>query len=295
MCEVFSVVYLISTKSAFQKCYPSAMRYIFYADVYFVQNFMMKLAVLYLALYCSKVNFETTRIKGIGKISIASFIGTIIEIVGLIFSGSYTIFVLCVHLFEVPLMSWFVLGKNCRQMLRVIISGYFFTILINGVLEALWNQFGEGGSYIFFLLFSCASVIAGVRIWKNYHRMQKGIFSVELSFRGNQVQTKAFYDSGNRLIDPYTKQGVHIVSEKLVKVLGIKSAIEGEIEENTPVYIPYQSLGNEADLLELYYIDELIVETEKQRKHIQNCPLGVTKDNLFEGKNYEIILSEEVF
>lgn len=285
------------------------MRYIFYADVYFIQNFMMKVAVLYLTLYCNKIHFEITRVKGIGRICVASFVGTIIEIAGLLLSGSYSVFIICVHLLEVPLMSRFVLGKKSGQMLRVIISSYFFTMLINGVLEALWNQFGEGGGYIFYLLFSCGVVIVGVRIWKNYTRMQKGIFSVEVLHQGKKVQTQAFYDSGNRLVDPYTKKGVHIVSRQLFEeLLSIKAVNDarsrskkGEeiyrenLQPQRPVFIPYKSLGNDTDLIEVYYIDRFIIEAEKQRKIIQNCPVGVTKDNLFEGKNYEIILSEEVF
>ena len=158
-------------------------------------------------------------------------------------------------------------------------------MLINGVLEALWNLFGDSGGYLFFIVFSCGAVIVGVRIWKNYCKMQKGIFLVELSQKGKQIRTQAFYDSGNRLVDPYTKKGVHIVSKELLD----------KWEKGNPVYIPYKSLGNEVDLLEVHYIDELIVEGEKQKIRIQNCPLGVTKDNLFEGKNYEIILNEEVF
>lgn len=271
------------------------MRYIFYADVYFIQNFMMKVAVLYLSLYCNKIHFEITRVKGIGRICVVSFLGTIIEIAGLLLSGSYSVFIICVHLLEVPLMSRFVLGKNREQVLRVIVSGYFFTMLINGVLEALWNQFGEGGGYIFYLLFSCGVVIVGVRIWKNYMKMQKGIFTVELICRGKQIQAQAIYDSGNHLIDPYTKKGVHIVSKGLLESLGIKNVMCDEVKKKEAVYIPYQSLGNEADLLEVYYIDKLIVNGEKQRKIIENCPLGVTKDNLFDGKNYKIILNEEVF
>lgn len=268
------------------------MRYIFYVDIYFIQNFMMKVAVLYLSLYCNKKITEIVRIRTLLKISIASFIGTIIEIVGLIFGGSYTIFVICTHLFEVPFMVHLVLGKEKQGMMQVIISGYFFMMLINSVLEVLWNQFGEHGSYIFYLLFSCGAVNIGVRIWRNYSRMQKGIFQVQLRHQGKQMQTNGFYDSGNRLRDPYTQRGVHIVSEQILFTLITTS--DKEIIEK-PVYIPYQSLGNETGMLEVYYIDELMIEGEKERSIIQNCPVGVTKDNLFEGKNYEIILNEEVF
>ena len=263
------------------------MRYIFYADVYFIQNFMMKLAVLYLALYCNKIQSSIKSYKGIGKICLASMIGTLFEIVGLFVSGSYIVFVLGVHLFEIPCIVKFLLDKKEKKMLRVIASSYFFMLIINGVLEALWNQFQEEGSYMFCLLISCGFVIVGTRIWRNNRQMLKGIFQVKLLQKDRLIHTNGFYDSGNRLIDPYTGKGVHIISAKL-----------WERMENTtvePVYVPYQALGNEEGILEVYYIDEVNIEGEKGRKIIQKCPVGVTKDNLFEGKRYEIILNEEVF
>ncbi len=274
------------TKSAPQKCYATAMRYIFYADVYFIQNFMMKMAVLYLGLYCNKSYGVTGSLKGVSKIALASFLGTLFEIVGLMISNKYSVFLIFVNVLQLPLMFLGIVGYKRKHVLRLILSGYFFTVLINGILEALWNQFGEGGGFLFFLLFSCGTVVAGVRIWKNYAKMQKGIFQVQLLHRGKRTYVKGFYDSGNRLIDPYTKQGVHIISKQLFENL--------EIVQDY-VLIPYQALGNEAGLLEVYYMDELIVEGESIRKTIQNCPVGVTKDNLFEGKKYEIILNEEVF
>lgn len=261
---------------------------------------MMKVAVLYLALYCNKIYFEVVEGKGWLKIGLASGIGTIIEIAGLLFSSPYYVFVAVVNLLEVPMMVLYVVGKKRQQMLRVILSGYFFTMLINGVLEALWNQFGEHGGYLFYLLFSCAAVIVGVRMWKNYTKMQKGIVQVQLSHQGNQIQIKGFYDSGNLLRDPYTGKGVHIILEQRVRELGIvrMEKVMDELEEtqnSLSVRIPYHALGNQAGLLEVYYIDEMIVEGEKGRIIMQNCPVGVTKDNLFEGKKYEMILNEEVF
>ena len=248
---------------------------------------MMKMAVIYLALYCNKVYETISKAKGIGKICLASFLGTIIEVTGLICSGSYTFFILCIYLFEVPLMIWFVTGKEKQNIMNVIVAGYFFLMMINGVLEALWNLFGEQGGYIFFLLFSCGVVFAGVRIWQNYNKIQKGIFPVEIMNQGEKVQVRGFYDSGNRLTDPYTGKGVHVISVKLWKKIG-HTKMEA-------VYVPYQALGNEKGMLEVYYVDELQIVGEKGRKIIQKCPVGVTKDNLFEGKKYEIILNEEVF
>ena len=261
------------------------MRYIFYADVYFVQNFMIKATVLYLSFYCNRKGAFVDHMKGVWRISLVSLIGTFVEIVGLMCFGSYNLFQLFVHVVEIPLMFIGVIRKERVSLYKYILTGYFFTILINSVLEALWNQFGEKGGYIFCLLFSCGVVIVGARIWFNYKKMQKGIFTVELVHEGIIEPIKGFYDSGNKLKDVYTKKGVHIVSKELLERMKI----------GTPVFVPYQSLGNESGMLEVYYIDELIIGAEKERIHIANCPLGVTKDNLFKGKNYQIILNEEVF
>ena len=263
---------------------------------------MIKVAVLYLALWCNNVHFEITRARGIVRICVASVVGTILEIAGLLLGNSYHVFTICVHLFEVPLMVWFVLRKQRRRMMWVIVAGYFFIMLINGVLEVLWNQFGQSGSYVFYLLFSCGVVGVGGRMYRNYTKMQKGIFQVEILHQGKRVLMNGFYDSGNRLKDPYTGKGVHIVSMRVLSELEIKQNVKEthtkeltKQHQNTPVYVPYQALGNEGGMLEVYYIDELIVEGEKGRVRLQKSPFGVTKDNLFEEKNYEIILNEEVF
>jgi len=275
------------------------MRYIFYADVYFLQNFIVKIAVLYLSLSCSNLNSYIESIRGLGSIVLVAFLGTIAEILGLLWSSSYSVFILYVYLVEVPFMMWFLLRNEKRKILPNIFWGYFFLILINGVLEILWNQFGEQGSYIFYLVFSCGAVIIGVRAWRNYTKMTRGIFKVEIVQEEKSVQINGLYDSGNRLKDPYTGKGVHIISEELKRKVGIvdrvrKSEESEDLQINSPVYVPYQSLGNSTGILQVYYVDELIIG-EKQRITIQNCPVGVTKDNLFEGKNYEIILNEEVF
>ncbi|MBR3810970.1 MAG: sigma-E processing peptidase SpoIIGA [Agathobacter sp.] len=262
------------------------MGYIFYADVYFIQNFMIKIAVLYLVFYCDKRYEITETIKGIGKMVAGSFFATVFEILILVFFNNYNFFLIVVNIVELPLLFLGIGGYKGRKVIPLILLGYFFILLINGILEILWNQFGERGGFFFFLLLASGVVVVSVRIWKNYSKMKKGICKVQILHQGKHVSAKGFYDSGNQLIDPYTKQGVHIISEQLFENL--------EIRQNY-VLIPYQALGNEEGMLEVYYLDEIIIKGEKSNKTIQNCPVGVTKDNLFEGKTYEIILNEEVF
>ena len=261
------------------------MGYIFYVDVYFLQNVFMKIVALYLAITCSFGSNQMPKKKWLVRVFRASICGTIIEIIGLICVKRYTLFTTVILLVEVPFMISFVLGKERKKILSTIFRGYFFVMVINSVLEMLWNRWGEEGSFLFFLVFACVVVIIGTRIWRNDRRMKKGIYEIKLKKGDKIYKTLAFYDSGNQLKDPYTQKGVHIISEQLFE----------ELELKNPVYVPYQALGNENSILEVYYVEELNVYLETQEINLKECPMGVTKDNLFEGKKYKVILNEEVF
>lgn len=222
----------------------------------------------------------------IGKIILASVIGTGIEIIGLFVGDSYFLFLILIHVFEIPIMVWLVLGKE-KQKMKVIVAAYFFVIIINGVLEILWNWFGKYGNYAFCLCAACWIVFMGVRIWKNYQKMQKGIFQVQIKHNGKNISNFGFYDSGNHLKDPYTGKGVHIISNHLLEKL--------DVSIDNKVCIPYHALGNAAGLLNVYYINTMQIYATDKVIEQQMIPVGVTEEKLFEGKIYEIILNEEVF
>lgn len=260
--------------------------YIFYADVYFIQNFLIKIAAIYLALFCNKLRFAITNLKGVGKIACASFLGTLIEIAGLLLGNSYHLFLLLVHLLEIPFMMWIVLGKEHRQIGKVIVSGYFFVMVINAVLEILWNYFGEYGNYVFLLCVSCGLVYIGIGIFQNYSKMQKGIFQVEIQHQGECILSYGFYDTGNRLIDPYTQKGVHIISEKLIQQIPLM--------EQKEVYISYQALGNKNGLIKVYYLEHIRIHKEQKLIEQEMVPVGVAEETLFQNKKYQMILNEEV-
>ena len=250
----------------------------------------MKITVLYLVLYGGRQCDISRYKKQMLRICIAAMLGTLIEIVALFSMLPYTVVVLAIQMLEVPAMLIGIMGKDVKKILPYCLRGYLYTLIVNGILETMWYQFGERGGFIFILILSCFVAVLGFRIWRNYSRMKKGIFEVELVHKGTIVRTHGFYDSGNRLKDLHEKKGVHIVCEQIIHKLEKRG-----IKTERKVYIPYQALGNESGLLEVYYIDTLIVHTEHDSVKIEKCPVGVTKDNLFEGKIYQIILNEEVF
>lgn len=267
--------------------------YIFYADVYFMQNFIIKLAVLYLSLHINKCYFAIHTKVGIIKIFLMSILGAMIEVIGLWIGNSYTFLLLILYILELPIMFYFILfereisWKRGRQWKGLILCGFFFTMCINSLLELLWNWFGRKTEFVFLLCLSCIFVCIGIGMYQNYKSMQKGVFEVEIYHGKYHISTSGFYDSGNHMRDPYSGRGVHIVSEKIKDSLGL--------EEDKLVLIPYQSLGKENGILPVYYVDELIISKDTERNSWRHCPIGVTKENLFNGKEYEIILNEEVF
>ncbi len=256
--------------------------YIFYADVYFVQNFIIKIAVLFLiAVVCRK------RKVLLRKILLLAFAGTVSEIVVLMSGIPYVFFVLWLYLIEVPVISILVAGKEKTLWFRACVSGYVFTILINGMLEALLNVFRRDVHYVSLLMIaSVISVVGAVRFLRQ-RRIELCIYPVELRGEGESIKVSAFYDSGNRLKDPYTGKGVHIASEKLLNKI--------DIEKEKMVYIPYQSLGNPNGLLQVCYVDEVQIHKIDTTIKLQRVPIGFTKESLFQGKNYEMILNEDVW
>lgn len=257
--------------------------YIFYADVYFLQNFIMKLGILFLSIKTLKIQTIKPVIKVLGIASIA----TALEITGLFFVPHYGVYVVMTHCIQIPGMLLFLLWKQRENVVKAIVCGYFYAILMNGMVEILWNLIGDGWGYPLLVLFGniiCAlAVCLGIRKWQ----MSKGIYPVDIHFPDIIWTSRGFYDSGNCLKDPYTGKSVHIISERLAKRL--------ELNPEKKVCIPYQSLGNEDGVIDVYYVEQICIKKQETRIIQKEVPLAVAKDSLFAGKGYEMIMNQDVW
>ena len=218
-------------------------------------------------------------------------LATMIEIALLLLGMNYEGVCVLLLILEMPSMLFLLFGKAQRSLIRLSMNGYFYLVILNSAVELLWNWFGDKTSFLLLLVFASGIVIVIVRMSKNYANMKKGIYDVQFFHRGKSMQFKGFYDTGNCLKDPYSGKGVHIVSEQVI----YKSGMLEEAALEKMIYIPYQALGNLSGKLAIYYIDEIQIEGEDGKSIWKEYPIGVTKDNLFYGKGYEIILNEEVF
>lgn len=257
--------------------------YIFYADVYLFQNFLIKSSALYLTLW-----YQKYLPKGIiPKIFFAALAGSAIEIAGLLSGAGYNWFIAIVHLVEVPGMMVFLMGKEKKYLVKAIITGYFFILLINGIQEAFWNVFGENGSFSFFLIISCGLSVVVVRNLYFYIKTENYIFHVELQNEEKCCQIRGFYDTGNRLKEPYGQKGVHILSEDICEKM--------MSEKTSKMLVPYHALGNTQGILEVFYMKNMKITKGKQVFEIMDAAIGIGEKRLFEGKGYEMILNEGAF
>ena len=260
--------------------------YIFYADVFFVQNFIIKAVVLYLSLYVNKKVFYINHFTGLIRIVFLGVLATVFEILCLFYGESYLLFSFLSAIFEMPILLWIILRKERSGIIRCILAGYFFTLVINGVLEILWNCLGDTGGYVFYLLVACGLVYVFVRMYSNYKRMHKGILAVELRNGDRCMVVQALYDSGNCLKDPYTGKGVHIISEELFQAL--------HIDEQKGVEIPYQALGIANGTIERFEVEYIEIQTQINIIEKSHILVGVADNTLFQDKKYQVILNEEI-
>lgn len=255
--------------------------YIFYADVYLVQNFLIKSSALYLTLW-----YQKYLPKGIMlKIFFMAFLGSCLEIIGLLSGVSYPLFIVIVHFVEVPGMVLFLIRKDKKYLMKTIVIGYFFILLINSVQEALWNVFG--GNFVFLLVISC--LLSIILVKRVYVRMKTDtyIFPVEIENEKGTYQIRGFYDTGNTLKEPYGQRQVHILSKEVCE--DILS------EKDCKLFVPYHALGTMDGILEVFYIKNMKIRKETQVFEINNVAIGIGDVQLFEGKGYEMILNEGVF
>lgn len=257
--------------------------YIFFADLYFLQNFFMKAGVLWLTIKLLKIRVT----KPVIRIMLIASLGTAFELAGLLGMQNYNLFLGIVHLIEVPCMVIGLVWPNRDYIWKSIVSGYFWTLIINGVVEILWNLIGLGWLYPLLVLFGNILVIIVTCYIIQRVRMYKGIYPVDIHRPDIIWTTKGYYDSGNCLVDPYTGKGVHIISAKLSQKL--------ELENENKVCIPYHSLGNTNGLIDVYYVENMKIKKDTQWIELGKVPLGVADNSLFHGKNYEMIINEEVW
>ncbi|MGN0348136.1 MAG: sigma-E processing peptidase SpoIIGA [Roseburia sp.] len=252
--------------------------YVFYVDLFLVQNFFMDFVAL------SGANFFLKRHLRIGRLFAVSLAASMAGLLCLLVFKNFVLYRMVVHVLINTLMILLGFGRcNLRQFLENWGVTYLAILVLGGILNALLAS-GFVPNQFFLQILLAAALGYGILLYL----MQKKTFSDNLylvTLRKDRrcMEVMAYWDTGNQLYDPYTGQAVSVLSNTKAR-----DFFDGRRDRVR--YVPYCSLGEQRGLLPVISIDELILFDGKQEIHMHQMAIGIAGEELLEKKEYDLIL-----
>lgn len=252
--------------------------YVFYADVFLAQNFFMDFAALY------GVNFFLHRHRKKRWLVAAAVIGAVAGLILLLTVKNQMWYILLSHLLLNTLMVCIAFG---RSGVRDFVENWAVTYLVFLLLGGMQEWLGESRilSYVsvptlFWGIFGVYGILRYLmrrKDFKNY------IVETQIKKQGRYLAVRAYRDSGNQLLDPYTGQGICILSKEKA----------GEIFDEKQDHfrlVPYHSLGENEGMLWVTDVDEVLLFEGNKTLCLKRVAVGIANTGLLEGKEYDLIL-----
>lgn len=258
-----------------------------YVDIFFLVNFFMNFVVL-----LSQSFFQHKRIA-LRRLMIASLVGSLFACL-FVLGGIHRkilCFVLLYVLMSIVLVR-IAFGKTTvGTMLKNILFFYSISFMLAGLLIQIKELFLFSMSSIVVLLVA-SSFLLFVRIllpkWKRWQSDVNVYYRVRLAYKGEKVCGNALWDSGNRLQEPFTGEGVMLGEKSFL------SSLWKHREEPIQRVIPYHSVGKETGLLRVFQADYLEVEKENKWYRVENPWVAICEQYLSTDGEYEMILHPQM-
>lgn len=253
----------------------------FYADLYFILNFIMNWFLLYITAWWMYEPVHNKRWIFLSAIcAIFSIIITHLHNCG--FKIPETI----LSLAELIFLIWQAYKpKNFRKFLTEFVTYIFLSAFTAGMIFMLKEIFAQKSFSLLFLLLSVFMLFLLFRFLRvsitECNLKQKSIVNATLIHNGKEQEVKALYDTGNHLISPYTGEPVAVISRDLSEWAGLSKS-------SHPLLIPYHSIGGDG-LLEAYRLDILKFKDGSIKKNF----LAAVSDNICKDKEIQIILNNQ--
>ncbi|MBQ5560587.1 MAG: sigma-E processing peptidase SpoIIGA [Lachnospiraceae bacterium] len=129
----------------------------------------------------------------------------------------------------------------------------------------------------------------------------KYCYHIVLEKNGIQKEEIGFWDTGNGLYTPWTREPVCITEHKYVREFFSeeeynKQELLLQLKDHVPtcrekiVWIPYHSIGKTQGILPSMYFDRLEIKTEKQTIRYDHLLIAFCKERISRQKQYQLIL-----
>lgn len=253
--------------------------YVFYADVFLMKNFFMDLAALYGA------DYFLHRYRKKRYLLLAAALGAAAGLVLLLMIKNRVWYVLISYLLQTILMVFIAFGRSSyREFLENWAVTYLVFLLLGGMLEWIGESNGmTSQNSVPVIAGSIFGVYGILRYLMRRKDFKNHILEAQIMKRGVSLHVRAYWDSGNQLRDPYTGQGICILSEA--------KAREFFDEKNDHFrLVPYHSLGESEGMLWVTDVDELLLFDGKKTLRLPHVAVGMADEGLLEKREYDFIL-----
>lgn len=261
--------------------------YVFYVDVFLVQNFLMNLIILSLTTVFWKRSVKWGKLRMVA----AGLFGAVLSALCLILLGNYRGTMAVMAFFIVPAMLVLAFGwPGGRQFVFCVGTSLLSAVVLNGVALAFYNLIGITTLNLYVSIVVLITAHFLVKCMLVSVRQQKRQLEVTLTGSGECVSCMGLYDSGNLLRIPETEEPVHIIAPELMSRLAGK----GESDELTEETIAFRALGAGEGNLKVYRIRALDARQGNFCCHMEPAWVGCGDEALMKGKSYQIILNAAI-
>lgn len=246
-----------------------------YIDVLWMRTFLVGLVT---AIF---VNIWMKQERTVGRILWMTALSAGAETMWFVLNGYTGMFAVGSVIFRLLLIFFLYRPQKTGIYMRLVLWSFFATLVLGGMLHMFQRKVPETMWFPFGLMFGAGVMILALLLEAHRMRNDTQLFSLRLYQGGRCVEVLGLWDTGNRLVDPYIHEPVHLLSRTKLTCLGVR-------EENSRL-IPYVSLGRKDGLLQVWSIDKM----EYKGKIYAPVVVGAAEDILFEGKDYQMILSAD--
>lgn len=272
--------------------------YYLYIDVVFLVNLVMDIVVLWLLKIILKGRTSAVRIIFAG---VTGALWSCIVAVYPVFPAG--IQMVLTYVMVGGLMVKIALHtKGLRELVKGLFGLYLVSVSLGGMMFALYQHTrvgyyveqlirgepGEGMPLIILVLLAASAVFGLKYLWITVSevRRQKGnLYEVICICGEKRLKAVGLLDTGNRLFEPVSRRGVHVVSERIWQELH---------GENDPlIFIPFHTVGTEEGMMPGMLLDSMVIRKEQEERVIKKPLIAASPHPVCRDGSYEILLHEE--
>ena len=258
------------------------MNYEFYADVFFLTNVYLDFLAVYIV---SEILQQKKRLlRYLFCCALSSFAGILLFLQ----IENYDVYLICIHFIVNPgMMFACYFPAEVKIYIKAFCLMYFVILMLGGSVQWMYVTIAGRHYYELCLFLTAVPVIVFLYILRRKRQNVQCFCQVTIVHNNRTVKLWALYDTGNRLIDPYRKEPVHIVAKEIYGSLSQDAQIPTRL-------IPFSSVGCQNGMLSAFTVERICIQWKEAEMEIAPAVLAAAEDTLFQNRAYQMILHGSV-